>query len=141
MVRQAVLDAGVLASALRSGSGASHRLLLLLGRAGYEINVSVSLILEYEDAARRVAGKAGLTQAGVDDIIDYLCRVANRHTVHFLWRPRLKGQKVDHVLELAVQAGCRFIVTHNVGDFKDVEMFGIRAVTPKDFLRITGDTR
>jgi predicted nucleic acid-binding protein len=141
MLRQAVLDAGVVASALRSGDGASRRLLLLLGRADFEINVSVSLILEYEDAAGRTAGKAGLTQSGIDDIIDYLCRVANRHTVHFLWRPRLKGQKVDHVLELAVKAGCRFIVANNVGDFKDVEKFGIRAVTPKDFLRITGETR
>lgn len=141
MTRQAVLDASVLVSALRSVGGASHRLLLLLGRANFEINVSVSLVLEYEDAARRIAGKAGLTQAGIDDIIDYVCGIANRHTVHFLWRPFLKGPKADHVLELAVQAGCGFIVAQNIGDFKDVERFGIRAVTPKDFLRIAGGTR
>ena len=38
------------------------------------------------------------------------------------------------LLELAVAAGCDFIVTHNIRDFQGSELFGVHAVTPKDFL-------
>jgi predicted nucleic acid-binding protein len=43
-----------------------------------------------------------------------------------------------HVLELAVEARCDFIVTHNVRDFSASERFGVRVVTPRAFLRAIG---
>jgi predicted nucleic acid-binding protein len=42
------------------------------------------------------------------------------------------------VLELAVGAACDFIVTHNLRDFRGIERFGVKAITPKEFLRIIG---
>jgi hypothetical protein len=41
----------------------------------------------------------------------------------------------DLILELAVAAGCRYIVTHNLRDFRGTETWGIAAVTPGDFLK------
>jgi len=64
--------------------------------------------------------------------------VARKHIIHFLWRPFLKDPQDDHVLELAVEAGCGFIVTHNVRDFSGSERFGIRVVTPRAVLRVIG---
>lgn len=43
------------------------------------------------------------------------------------------------VLELAVEAGCDSIITFNLGDFAGVEQFGLRAITPRDFLREIGE--
>jgi hypothetical protein len=43
------------------------------------------------------------------------------------------------VLELAVEASCDFIVTHNTKDFRGVERFGIQAITPGEFLRRLGE--
>ncbi len=43
------------------------------------------------------------------------------------------------VLELAVEADVEYIVTHNLKDFNGVEHFGIKAITPKEFLRIIGE--
>ena len=40
----------------------------------------------------------------------------------------------EFVLELAVAAGCRVIVTHNTRDFKGAERFGISVITPGEFL-------
>lgn len=111
---------------------------MLLDRGDFEINVSVPLILEYEDAAKRIAREVGLTHANLDDILDYICSVARRRKIHFLWRPFLKDPQDDHVLELAVESGCKFIVTHNTRDFTGSEQFGIRVVTPKEFLRVIG---
>jgi len=133
-----VVDTNVLVSALRSRRGASYRLLMLLGRSEFEINISVPLLLEYEDATKRIAREVGLTYVDIDDILDYVCGMARRRKVHFLWRPFLKDPQDDHVLELAVESGSDFIVTHNIRDFSGSEQFGVRVVTPKEFLRIIG---
>jgi predicted nucleic acid-binding protein len=42
-------------------------------------------------------------------------------------------------LELAVAANCDFIVTYNKKDFRGVERFGLRVVTPKEFLEEIGE--
>jgi predicted nucleic acid-binding protein len=90
---------------------------LLIGRGAVEVNISVPLIVEYEDAAKRMAREVGLAHADIDDILDYICAVAHRRRIHFLWRPFLKDSQDDHVLELAVESESDCIVTHNVRDF------------------------
>jgi predicted nucleic acid-binding protein len=133
-----VLDTNVLVSALRSSRGASHRLLMLVGGVDFEIALSVPLALEYEDAAKRMPEVTGLSDGDVDDIIDYLCNVAHLQEIHFLWRPVLRDSRDDHVLELATEAGCSVVVTHNVRDFAGSERFGVTAITPGEFLRSIG---
>ena len=49
---QIVIDTNVLIAALRSCRGASHRLFFLVDNEKFDINVSVPLVLEYEDAAK-----------------------------------------------------------------------------------------
>ena len=73
------------------------------------------------------------------DILDYLCMVSEHRRIFFLWRPFLKDPKDDMVLELAVEAEVEYIVTHNLKDFHGVEHFGIKAITPKEFLRKIGE--
>jgi putative PIN family toxin of toxin-antitoxin system len=135
-----VLDTNVLVAALRSQTGASHRLLRLLGTGKFEITLSVPLAIEYEEACKRGLGKkSGLRAADIDDILDYIYSVAQRHRVYYLWRPFLPDPKDDMVLELAVAAGCEIIVTYNKVDFVGVEQFGIRTLTALEFLREIGD--
>ena len=135
MKRRVVLDTNVLVSALRSRRGASFKVLELVGQDRFDLCVSVPLVVEYESAAKRVAALAGLRRADIDDIIDYLCRVAEHREIFYLWRPCLKDAKDDRVLELAVESEVDFIVTHNVRDFSGAEQFGVRVLTPQEFLR------
>jgi len=139
MRRCIVIDTNVFVSALRSRRGASYQLFRLLGGKKFEISLSVPLIIEYEDAAKRLTREFGLTHADVEDILDYICSVGDRRQIHFLWRPVLKDPKDDHVLELAVEASAQFIVTYNLRDFAGAEEFGIRVVTPKEFLKVIGE--
>lgn len=97
-----------------------------------------SLILEYESAAKRLIGKIKPKIRDIDDILDYICSVAKRWKIFYLWRPYLKDSKDDMVLELAVTAKCDFIVTYNKNDFQNVKPFGLQAVTPKEFLKLIG---
>jgi len=58
-----------------------------------------------------------------------------------LWRPVLRDPGDDLILELAVAANCDAIVTHNIRDFAGVGAFGLRLLTPGDFLRELGGTK
>ena len=75
----------------------------------------------------------------MDDIIDYICSVANRRRIFFLWRPYLRDPKDDMVLELAVEARCDYIVSYNKRHFAGIEKFGLRVLPPQEFLREIGE--
>lgn len=134
-----VIDTNVFISGLRSRRGASFKLLSMLGEGAFDISVSVPLVLEYETIARRQARALGLDSETIDDILDYLCRVALRREIFFLWRPFLKDPKDDLVLELAVESESEFIITYNRRDFAGTEKFGIKVLTPKEFLKRLGE--
>ena len=138
-VPNVVIDTNVIIAALRSKKGASNKLLELIGTSKFEIHDSVALILEYEDVIQRQRTKLGLSQDDVSVFIDSLCSMAHHHKIYFLWRPSLPDVNDELVLELAVSANCEYILTHNIKDFKGTEKFGIKAITPKEFLQVISE--
>ena len=133
---RAVLDTNVLVSAMHSRRGASFALLNLIDAGKFAMCVSVPLVLEYEDALKRDAIKGRVTASAVDDVLDYLCGIAEKHPVHYLWRPHLNDPKDDMVLELALAAECKYIVTHNLRDFRIQTRGALKVVTPGEFLKL-----
>jgi len=134
-VNQIVLDTNIIYSALRSKRGSSYRLLSLLESPKFEINLSVPLVIEYEDILLRKINTLNFSEPQIGQVLDYLCMVGNWHDVYFLWRPILKDPEDDMILELAVRANCKYIVTYNKADFQIVEKFNIKLVTAKEFLQ------
>ena len=100
--------------------------------------MSVPLVLEYEDALKRDPSATGLSDDDVQDFIDYICSVAIRQEIFYLWRPALRDAGDDLVLEVAVAANCDAIVTHNVRDFAGIIRFGLELLTPGEFLQRIG---
>ncbi len=135
MTFQIVLDTNVLVSALKSSRGSSFRLLSVIDSGKFEINLSTPLVAEYEEVLQREISH--LSKSEINDILDYLCKVANRHKIFYLWRPVLKDADDDFVLELAVKSGAD-IITWNIRDFKKAEKFGINIQTPAEFLHRIG---
>ncbi|MDZ7806268.1 MAG: putative toxin-antitoxin system toxin component, PIN family [Gracilimonas sp.] len=133
---QIVLDTNIIYTALRSKRGASYRLLSLLDSNKFEINLSVPLVIEYEDVLIRKIDTLNFSETQINQFLDYLCLVGNWHEVYFLWRPILKDPEDDLILELAVRANCKYIVTYNKADFQGVEQFDIKVITAKEFLQI-----
>ncbi|MBI3649971.1 MAG: PIN domain-containing protein [Acidobacteria bacterium] len=105
----------------------------------FEVNLSVPLVLEYEEVAKRLSDQTRLSESDIEDILDYVCTNAIHRKISYLWRPLLCDAKDDMVLELAVAGECQFIVTFNHRDFAGAENFGIEVVTPKEFLQIIGE--
>jgi predicted nucleic acid-binding protein len=134
-----VLDTGVLVSALRSRRGASAALLSALPLSDWQLALSVPLYLEYQDVLLR-PGKVppSFTPADLSGLCRYLASIAHPPDIHFLWRSFLPDPKDDMLLELAMAAGARQIVTHNLRHFRGAESFGVRALAPREFLRLVG---
>jgi putative PIN family toxin of toxin-antitoxin system len=134
-----VLDTNIIYSAVRSKRGMSYRLLSKIDEQKYKIQISVPLILEYEDVLKRNLTNLILTESDIDDLIDYLCKVGEKRKIYYLWRPVLKDIKDDFILELAVESESDYIITYNIKDFKAAENFNIKVITLKEFLTKLGE--
>ncbi|MCK4829285.1 putative toxin-antitoxin system toxin component, PIN family [bacterium] len=135
---QIVIDTNVVASALRSSKGASYKLLSTIDSDIFDVNISTPLVLEYESVLKTDKRFSFLSSKEIDDLINFICLVSNKHQIFYLWRPFLKDPYDDLILELAVKSNSKYIVTYNKKDFKNVDKFGIKAVTPKEFLQLIG---
>jgi putative PIN family toxin of toxin-antitoxin system len=133
-----VFDTNVLVAAARSKRGASYQLVSLLFTDKFKIAVSLPLYMEYLDVLMRPAVKpSGIADADILDFVDEILQKAQTQNIYFLWRPWLKDEKDDMILELAIASQADYIVTFNLKDFRNIELFGIEAITPKDFLNLT----
>ncbi|MFQ5743883.1 MAG: putative toxin-antitoxin system toxin component, PIN family [Acidobacteriota bacterium] len=139
MSRRIVIDTNVLVAAVRSKGGSAFKFLSLVGTGRFDIHVSVPLVLEYEAALLKHGPVSPLSERDIDDLLDYLCAVAERQEVFFLWRPKLRDPKDDMVLEIAVAGNCDAIVTYNRRDFAGAEEFDIAILTPAEFLQDIGE--
>ena len=135
-----VIDTNVLVSALRSRRGASFKLVSVLPSDEFSIAISVPLVLEYEDALKRLESSA-ITSQDIGNFVEFLCKIGHHQEIFFLWRPFLPDPSDDHVLEVAVAAGCDAIVTYNKRNFKGIERFGLRVLDPREFLSEIGVIR
>ncbi len=134
-----VVDTNVIVAGLKSRRGASYKLLSMIDSQKIQLCISVPLIVEYESVLKREKMNISLGRKDIDNILDYICSVADRREIFYLWRPYLKDPKDDLILELAVESNSDFIITYNKGDFKGTDKFGIQAITPKQFLEKIGE--
>lgn len=135
-----VLDTNVLVAAARSKKGASQRLLRLLPDERFQPAISVPLFAEYSAVLKRPQHLLGRSAEQADAFLNFLLSTAVLQEVYYLWRPMLPDPGDDMVLELAVAADCRHIVTHNIADFVGCGRFGIQALTPGMFLHLLRET-
>lgn len=133
-----VIDTNILISAMLSSRGAAFKLISLIGKQHFDYAMSVPLMIEYEDVLKRENSKIVISQEAIDNILDRLCYHADLREIFYLWRPYLNDPKDDLVLELAVESNCNSIVTYNLKDFKNIDKFGLEAITPKIFLQKIG---
>jgi putative PIN family toxin of toxin-antitoxin system len=132
-----VFDTSLLVAAAHSRQGASYQLLSMLPSRNFELALSVPLYTEWQAVLTREEHMpAGASIEITLGFLRYLASLAHLQDVYFLWRPYLRDPDDDMVLECAVASGSRFIVTHNVKDFRRAENLNVKAITPASFLNI-----
>ena len=100
--------------------------------------LSVPLYVQYQDVLLRPGMVlASITPDDIPAFCRYLASVAHHQEIHFLWRPQLPDSGDDMILELAAAAQARYIITHNIPDFRGTADFGVTPIRPAEFLKWT----
>lgn len=132
-----IFDTNILVAAARSRQGASFALLSMLPSEQFQMALSVGLYTEWQAVLTRKENlPPGIQAEDALAFLRYLASISHLQDVFYLWRPFLRDPDDDMLLECAVAAQCRYVVTHNLKDFQGVETFGIKAISPADFLKL-----
>jgi putative PIN family toxin of toxin-antitoxin system len=133
-----VFDTNVLVAALRSRRGASFVILQAIRYGLIKGAVSTALLLEYSDVLKRNNNLQNfwITEDEVDVILGVLASLLEPIPIYFAWRPQLSDPNDELVLECAINARARGIVTFNVRDFLPAaNQFQLQVVQPGEFVK------
>lgn len=134
-----VIDTNVLVSALRSADGASREIIRRCLQRKYEPCMSLALYAEYLDVMGREPLFASCPLPGNErlELFHAFVAVCRLTEIYYLWRPNLRDEADNHVLELAVAARAGAIITHNRADFAGAELHfpRLRVLAPADLLK------
>ncbi|PSF33913.1 putative toxin-antitoxin system toxin component, PIN family [Aphanothece hegewaldii CCALA 016] len=119
-----VIDTSVIVSALISPIGASRELLRLALKGKYQPLMGNALFCEYESVIKReeIKAKCPLTEVEILALLASLMSVSQWISIYYLWRPNLKDEADNHLIELAVAGNAQMIATHNIRDFHSSEL-------------------
>ena len=81
--------------------------------------ISVTLFMEYEDVIKRekIQKLCPLDRHEQNILIDALLSVCRWNDIYYMWRPNLKDENDNFLIELAVASGANYFITYNMRDF------------------------
>lgn len=133
-----ILDTNVVVAAIQPGSQSSRRVLEWCFKAKLEPQLSNALLFEYEEVTRRrdVMRSCRFNREEAEEFIDAIISVSQWVEIYYGWRPNLPDENDNHLVELAVAAGARYIITHNTRDLIGGEMHfnQLDIVTPSELI-------
>lgn len=139
MPTRIVVDTNVLISALIGSTGPSRELIRRCLRYDYQPLVGTTLFCEYESVSSRpdILELCPIEQSEVDTIVQSFVSISEWISIYYSWRPNLKDEADNHLIELAIAGNAHAIVTHNIKDFKNADLFFPELVIlkPEDILR------
>ncbi len=139
--RIVVIDTNVFVSALLRSGGASREVLRRCLRGDFVPLMGNALFAEYEAVLSREAlfAKSLLPQMERERLFDAFLSACSWTRVYYLWRPNVRDEADNHLVELAVAGGAERLVTRNVRDLKGMELrFDRLAILrPEDIIKET----
>ena len=121
------------------GVGASAKVVELCLRGQVQPVMGASLLAEYEDVVRRevLFANCRLNLSQREELLDIFLSVCQWRHTYFSWRPNLRDEGDNHIVELAVAAAIREVVTWNLRDFVVMELRfpALKFLSPPQFLK------
>jgi uncharacterized protein len=137
-----VVDTNVFISAVMSPNGASRQIIRLCLQGALTPLMGNALFAEFEDVCSRDAlfDAKLISRTDRNVLLDVFLASCRWVPIYFLWRPNLRDEGDNHVLELAVAGNATAIITANKRDFlkSDLKFDGLDVINPIEFLK-TGD--
>jgi len=139
MSKTVVIDTSVLVSALLGPSGPARELLRQCLTGKYKPLISNALFQEYEELTNRsrILKKCTLSASELRELMNAYYSVCEWVPIYYLWRPNLRDESDNFLIELAVAGNAHCVVTNNIRDLKESELVfpDLRVVTPAQLLR------
>ena len=137
-MKSVVVDTNVFVSACL-GNGAPAEVIRACVQAVVQPVMGAALYLEYEDVLGRDSLFRGsrLDAQERADLFDVFLAQCRWTRVYYGWRPNLPDEGDNHLVELAIAAQARVIVTGNARHLKvgELKFPAIRVLGPKTFLQ------
>jgi putative PIN family toxin of toxin-antitoxin system len=138
MVSRIVVDTSVLISALLGPSGPSRVLVRRCLEGQHQPLMGNALFAEYEAVITRDSfiAQCQLTRNEVDALLQAFMSICEWTSIYYTWRPNLKDEADNHLIELAIAGNAESIVTRNIRDFKNAELLfpDLLILTPEEIL-------
>ena len=138
MIDTVVVDTNVMVSALMKADSAPRRVLQACLQRQCQALMGNALLAEYEAVLCRqqLFKDCVLSEAERLQFLDDFLSVCEWVSVYYLWRPNLRDEADNHVLELAVAGGAQAIVTGNTADFHHSALHfpAVEVITPRQFI-------
>lgn len=124
MTPKIVVDTSVFISALIGPTGPAREVIRRCLRGDYRPLMGNALFSEYESVIGRkeIKAKCPLSEEETRELFAAFIAVCEWVSVYYLWRPNLKDEADNHLIELAIAGNARTIVTHNTRDFQNTEL-------------------
>ncbi|PWR00572.1 putative toxin-antitoxin system toxin component, PIN family [Leucothrix pacifica] len=135
-----IVDTNILVAALLGNeSGAARKILELSMSDVISPLVGEALFNEYMDILDRedVMQKCPLNGDERLEFLSAFLSCCQWCKIYFGWRPNLRDEGDNHLIELAIAGGAQYIITSNVRDLKNGELAfdGLSVVTPQQFMK------
>jgi putative PIN family toxin of toxin-antitoxin system len=139
MESRIVIDTSVLISALIGSTGASRELIRLCLQGEYQPLMGNNLFLEYESVILReeIITQCTLTKQEIFTLIDAFMSVCQWIDIYYLWRPNLRDEADNHLIELAIAGNAQIIATKNIKDFLNSDLIfpNLSILKPEQIVR------
>jgi putative PIN family toxin of toxin-antitoxin system len=134
-----VLDTSIVVSALIGKRGASREVLRRCLTAELRPVMSNTLFQEIEDVVSRdrILKLCPLSTKEIRELVNAFYSSCKWVPIYFLWRPNLRDEGDNFLIELAIAAHADFIVTNNIRDLEGAELLfeDLKIVKPEQLLR------
>jgi len=105
-----------------------------------QIALSVPVFSEYQDVLTRKKSLDDfeLEIEDIDKILRFIAYVGKTFEIFYLFRPNLKDEKDNMLVELALTSHSNYLITSNISDFKNAELKfdQLNIITPIEFVKI-----
>jgi uncharacterized protein len=133
-----VVDTNVFVSAVMGANGASRQIIRLCLKAELRPLMGNALFSEFQDVCGRDALFESRLISPEDrmDLLDAFFASCTWTPIYYLWRPNLRDEADNHVMELAVAGNAETIISANKKDFRGSELSfpAIRILNPAESL-------
>ena len=134
-----VIDTNVFIGAIISSQGLNREMIrrCLLGE--YQPLMGNALFSEYESVMEReeIIARCPLDRTELLNLFAAFLSVSEWINIYYSWRPNLKDEGDNHIIELAVAGNAKIVATNNIKDFHKAELIfpDILIAKPEQIIR------